>query len=289
MDDGGQDELSTSLRQLRAAAGLSIRAAAAATGFSGAKISRQERGVNIPSDVDVAKLLTAYRAPAAERRRLVGIARDIRAEHRPVVMPRYARHPSDFQRRLVDIEATTAHLQTFVPTVVPGLMQTEAYMRELLADLELPEEEIRAFVANRVQRQERLHHRTKRTTMLTTEGAFGWRAGSREQMAQQCERAAMVSRLPNVRVGIIPWGTRAHHFPMNGWDLHDQRAVIYGTVDATAILVEPRDVRRYVELTAAVAALAAYDHEARALLAELAQRYREDETRSFSRWRDLYQ
>jgi hypothetical protein len=186
-------------------------------------------------------------------------------------MPRYARHPSDFQRRLVDIEATTAHLQTFVPTVVPGLMQTEAYMRELLADLELPEEEIRAFVANRVQRQERLHHRTKRTTMLTTEGAFGWRAGSREQMAQQCERAAMVSRLPNVRVGIIPWGTRAHHFPMNGWDLHDQRAVIYGTVDATAILVEPRDVRRYVELTAAVAALAAYDHEARALLAELAQ------------------
>ena len=63
---------------------------------------------------------------------------------------------------------------------------------------------------------------------------------------------AAAARLPNVRIGIVPWGTRAQVFPLHGWDLHDRRAVIYGTADATAVLTEPRDVARYVMLTEAV-------------------------------------
>jgi hypothetical protein len=64
-------------------------------------------------------------------------------------------------------------------------------------------------------------------------------------------------------------------FPLHGWDLHDQRAVIYGTADATAILTEPGDVARYVMLTAAVERIAVWDDAARAVLAHTSDQYRE--------------
>lgn len=272
---GGSDQLSRTLRALREGAGLSTRDAAKRTGFSAAKISRVERGINVPTEEDVATLAQAYRASAAVQSCLTGIARDIQSEHRPVVMARGQGSPSAFQERLKRIEATTEHLTTFTPTVVPGLLQTEAYMRALVAYRELPAVEVDKFVAARLARQQRLAEPAHRFTQITTEGVLGWRAGSHEDMAEQVERIAAATRLAGVRVGIIPWGTRAPVFPLHGWDLHDQRAVIYGTADATAILTKPRDVARYVELTAAVERIAVWDDEACAVLARIAERYRE--------------
>jgi transcriptional regulator with XRE-family HTH domain len=105
---GGSDELSRALRELRQAAHLSTRNAAQRTGFSAAKISRVERGINVPTETDVATLVDAYQALPEIRTRLTDIARDIRAEHRPVVMARGKGHPSAFQERLTRIEATTS-------------------------------------------------------------------------------------------------------------------------------------------------------------------------------------
>ncbi|MGH3821287.1 MAG: helix-turn-helix domain-containing protein [Pseudonocardiaceae bacterium] len=266
--------MSRTLRELREAIGMSTRDAAKRAGFSAAKISRVERGINVPSEADVTALVRAYDAPAAVQSRLTEIARDIRAEHRPVVMARGQGQPSVFQERLKRIEATTEHLTTFTPTVVPGLLQTEAYMRALVAYRELLAAEVDKFVVARLARQERLGDPAHRFTQITTEGALGWRAGSPDDMAEQIERIASASRLPTVRVGIVPWGTRAPVFPLHGWDLHDQRAVIYGTADATAVLTKPRDVARYVQLTEAIERIAVWDDEARAVLERIAERYR---------------
>ncbi|MGQ0776728.1 MAG: helix-turn-helix domain-containing protein [Pseudonocardiales bacterium] len=270
----GRDELSRALRELREAAQLSTRNAAELTGFSAAKISRVERGINVPSENDVATLVRAYQASSEVRIHLTSIARDIQAEYRPVVMARGKGHPSAFQKRLARIEATTEHLTTFTPTVVPGLLQTEAYMRALVAYRELPHAEVDKFVAARLARQERLRDPAHRFTQITTEGALGWRAGSPADMAEQVDRIIAATRLPTVRVGIIAWGTRAPVFALHGWDLHDQRAVIYGTADATAILTEPADVARYITLTAAMERIAVWDDAARAVLARISDRYR---------------
>ena len=270
----GRDELSRTLGELRAKAELTTREAGQLTGFSQSKISRIERGHNVPTVADVDALARAYRAPSAQRKRLLDIAGDIQAEHRPVVMVRGKGRPSAFQDRLAKIEATTAHMSTFTPTVVPGLLQTEPYIRAVVAYRELPAAEVDRFAVSRLARQELLHDPAHRFTLLVTEGALGWRGGTRADMAAQVDRIAEVSMLPNVRVGVVPWGVRASVFPMHGWDLHDERAVIYGTVDATAVLTEPRDVRRYVELTDQISNLAVFDDEVRELLARVAARYR---------------
>ncbi len=271
---GGKDELSRTLRDLRRTSGLSARQAAERAGFSQAKVSRVERGINVPTEADTSVLAQIYGATGDVRRRLTELARDIRAEHRPVVMARGKGRPGLFQARLARIEEATAHMGTFTPTVVPGLLQTETYARAVIARRELPTDEADNFIAGRKLRQELLADSEHRFTLITTEGALGWRAGSRDDMATQIDKIAEAVSLPNVRVGIIPWGTQAHIFPLHGWDLYDERAVSYGTFDATAILTEPRDVARYVELFAKLAAMAVYDDNARAVLARIAAEYR---------------
>lgn len=269
---GGRDELSRALRQLRQAAGLSGAKAGRLAGFSQAKVSRIENGVNVPTPDDVATLVKVYSAAAEDRRRLEGIARDVRAEYRRVVL---VKTPPGFQERMGRIEEASEHIATFTPTVVPGLLQTEPYARAIFSSADLAPSEIDKAVAARITRQQLLHDPGHRFTLITTAGALAWRVGTPEQMAAQVEHIAESTRLPNARVGIIPWGTQAKVFPLHGWDLYDRRAAIVGTANATAVLTEPPDVAVYTDLFAQLERMAVFDDEARSVLAHIADEYRE--------------
>ena len=70
--------LSATLRQLRREANLSGVEAARRARLSQAAISRFENGKRVPADADLRALCEVYRAPAATRRQLLSIARDLR-------------------------------------------------------------------------------------------------------------------------------------------------------------------------------------------------------------------
>lgn len=276
---GGKDELSRTLHELRTAAGLSTRQAGTQARFSQSKVSRIEQGRNVPTEDDVVTLADIYlagqRADPSVRRRLVELARDIRAEHRPVVMARSKGRPDVFQTRLARIEAASAHVRSFAPTAVTGLLQTESYMRSLIAERDLPADRVDAFVRARLQRQAGLAGGGREYTIITTVAALGWRLGSRAAMADQVSHIAdVIGRYPGVHVGVIPWGAAADRLVLHGWDIYDERAVCYGTADATAILTEPRDVARYLELHTSIEKMAVWENDARGVLSQLADRYR---------------
>ncbi|MDN5917746.1 MAG: helix-turn-helix domain-containing protein [Pseudonocardia sp.] len=276
----GKDELSRTLHELRSAAGLSTRQAGAQAGFSQSKVSRIEQGRNVPTEDDVVALADVYlageHADPEVRRRLVELARDIRAEHRPVVMARSKGRPDVFQARLARIEAASAHVRSFAPTAVTGLLQTESYMRSLIAERDLPAERVDAFVRARFQRQAGLAGGGRQYTIITSEAALGWRLGSHAAMADQASHIAdVIGRYPTVHIGVIPWGAAADRLVLHGWDIYDERAVCYGTADATAILTEPRDVSRYLELHASIEKMAVWENDAKGLLSRLAELYRE--------------
>jgi len=114
----------------------------------------------------------------------------------------------------------------------------------------------------------------RRFVILTPEGALGWALLSPDGMATQIDHLAAATGRPNLRLGIIPWGRPCPTLPLHTWGLFDQRAVIVGTTTATAILTEPLDVARYVELTDELERLAVFGDEARAILDRVAERYR---------------
>lgn len=83
-----------------------------------------------PTEDDVNTLLDAYGVQDEQQRaHLTGLARDIRAEHRPVGMARGKGRPDVFQTRLARIEDDSAHISSYAPTAIPGVLQTETYIR----------------------------------------------------------------------------------------------------------------------------------------------------------------
>lgn len=269
-DDGEPgDELSRTLRDLRGATGLTSTAAAEAAGIGQAALSRYENGRFVPTLDRLDALLDTYRAADAVRARLHQIVTDLRAENRRVVVHR--RNAPAFQRRIRDIEAASAHVATFQPVMVPGILQTQAYMRALTTDVDPAVAE--GVIAGRIERQRLLGATGHRFTLIITAGALLWCGGSATTMIEQIDRIIAASHLDGVGIGIIPARRPMTVFPLHGFDLYDQHAVIVGTLATTAVITDPEDVSRHIDLLATLTAAADFDDDARRILAEIRNGY----------------
>ncbi len=263
------DELSSTLRELRTAAGLTSVAAPAAAGIGQAALSRYETGKFVPTPARLEALLAIYQASPAVGDRLRKMVRDLREENRRVVVHR--KNAPAFQRRIRDIEASSKHVTTFQPAVIPGILQTEAYMRVLATGVDPTIAD--GVVTARLERQQLLGKSGHRWTQILTAGALLWCAGSAATMIEQIDRIIESSRLDGVRIGVIPVRRPVSVFPLHGFDLYDERAVIVGTVATTAIITEPADVRLHIDILESLSQVADFGEAARATLAELRDGY----------------
>ncbi|HEU0087989.1 MAG TPA: helix-turn-helix transcriptional regulator [Pseudonocardiaceae bacterium] len=269
-------EIAKLLRKIRDDAGVTsgIEAGRRA-GFSQAKVSRMEAGRLVPSPEDADRYARALGASAAVRRQLVAMARDLHEQHRAaaparVSVSRSAAHEQRVRRN----EARARRIAVFHPIVIPGLLQTEEYIRALFASGDLPTATAQARVTERLLRAQILDEPGRQFTFLLTAGALGWRVGSPETMVRQLEHIAEVSHRPQIRVGVIPWGAKATVFPPCGFDLYDEHTVVVGVVGGAAYYNDPADVARYLAMLTALEGLAVFGDEARAELRLIAAKYR---------------
>ena len=270
----GQDWLSATLRDLRKAAGLSGMEAARRLGTSQRRISNIETGRFVPREDEIRALAKLYRASADTRRQLLRAVADLRVAPTPRARIVLARGAWRMQQRIARVEADSARLRVFHCAVVIGLAQTAAYARAVFADGgDITGEDLDRCVAERIGRQSILAS-GRDITLLMTEGALRWQASGSEVMAEQLDRLAEVSRMQNVRVGVIPWTTPANVFPLHGFSIYDDRAVLVGTRVATAFLTEPDDVAEHIKLFGALEALAAWDEAACDHLGRIAADFR---------------
>jgi transcriptional regulator with XRE-family HTH domain len=269
----GQDWLSATLRDLRNAAGLSGMEAARRLETSQRRISNIETGRFVPREDEIRTLATLYKASPAVRRQLVDAIRALRAgaPRARVVMARGAWR---MQRRIADVEATSARIRVFHCSIVVGLLQTPAYARAVFSDGgDITGEDLERCVAERLDRQ-RILDSGRDITLLMTEGALRWQASGPQVMAEQLDRIADADQRPGVRVGVIPWTTPAGVFPLHGFSVYDSRAVIVGTRVATAFLTDPEDVAEHEKLWGELESLAAWDAAARGHLGRIAADFR---------------
>jgi transcriptional regulator with XRE-family HTH domain len=250
----GRERLSAVLRLLRATAGLTSEKAAARAGFSQSKLSKIENGLLLPSEADVRALCRAYSATTSQRDEAIDLLRRLRNESASarVILQRGAYRK---QREIGRVEVETTMFRDFQPTYVLGLLQTRAYMRRVFASMADDDAE-RAMEA-RIARQGVLRDGAKRFHLIMTEGALRWRVGSPDVMIAQLDHIGEVAKLPNVRIGMIPWTTEASVFPGHAFHIYDDSLVIVGTVSATAAIRDPRDIALYVDLFTKLQELAA--------------------------------
>jgi hypothetical protein len=93
-------------------------------------------------------------------------------------------------------------------------------------------------------------------------------------MADQINHISAALDRRNVRIGIIPWGATVPRLPQQSWYLFDPRLVVTGGLTYALDLTDPDDVVAYVALTDQLEQAAVFDDEARVILRNVADRYR---------------
>lgn len=262
--------IGATLRHLRQKAGLSQTEAARLSGVNQVKISRLERGLFTPQADDVQLLARAYRASPKVRTNLERAAKDAAASKisSRVILQRGV---SRLQAKIARIEAASAQIRSFHPLTVPGLLQTPDYARLVIGSRTPPGPELDQAVAARIARQRLLVGRD--VTLITTEGALLWHAGSPHVMIEQIEHIMHATTIPGLRIGLVLHTTPLQVFPQEGFDLYDSRAVIIGTETATATITDPRDIAAYERLCTELDGVADYGASAYTVLADILATY----------------
>ncbi len=203
--------LGARLRRLREAAGISPEEAAQAIRGSRSKISRLEHGRTSFKARDMADLLSRYGiSDAAERATLLHLAEHANADS---WWQAYGDVVPAWLEQYLDMERVTCLIRAYEAQHVPGLLQTEDYARALLRSglPGAPVAEVERRAELRLHRQEVLHGPDPaRLWVVIDEAALRRPVGGSAVMRAQVAWLIEASRLPNVRIQVLPLSAGGH-------------------------------------------------------------------------------
>ncbi|GAB2812565.1 helix-turn-helix domain-containing protein [Streptomyces daliensis] len=220
-------KLGSELRRLRDAAGVTSGEAARLVGWHQSKVSRIETGRSGIKPTDLTLLLDAYGVRDPGLRALLaalsgadaadydagetegagsGVRRGWWNAYRDLLPPAY--------RDFISLEAEAVRARTLETTVVPGLLQTEAYAREVTRTTlggRVPPERIEELVEVRVARQRVLRAEAPmELDVVLDEAVLRREVGGPEVMREQLRRLAEQGRQPHVRLQVLPFVSGVH-------------------------------------------------------------------------------
>jgi transcriptional regulator with XRE-family HTH domain len=264
------------LRRLRTEMGLTREEAAEAIRASEWKIHRLENGQVGFKERDIVDLLRLYEvSDPGEVAEFVALAREANTpgwwQHYGDVLPQWF-------RTYVDLEAAAAVIRTYEGQFVPGLLQTDDYMRAVVqgAHLEDSNEEVGRRVRLRMARQTLLTgEQPPRLWAVVDEAALRRPVGGREVMRGQLERLVEATKLPNVTLQILPFDAGAHPAMVGSFSIlrfpeQELPDVVYLEHLTSAIyLNKPEEVDQYLHVMESICVRAAAPDRTAELLGKI--------------------
>lgn len=199
-------QLGRYLRELRNRERLTVKAAAESLEWSEAKIWRIETGQTSLRSLDVQAMCRIYGAPADLTDALMGLARETKARgwwhaYGDVI-------PEGFDV-YIGLEEAASQLAWYESELVPGLLQTEDYARQVFLGYQtvipIAPGVVEQRVKLRMRRQERLTSEPPvRLSVVLDESVLLRRLGDNEMMRSQLQHLADVGARPNVDLRVLP-------------------------------------------------------------------------------------
>jgi transcriptional regulator with XRE-family HTH domain len=242
------------LRRLRTDLGLSRKKAAEAIRASEWKIHRLENGQVGFKERDIIDLLRLYGVTDPDEvTAFVVLAREANT---PGWWQRYGDVLPQWFRAYVDLESAATLIRTYEGQFVPGLLQTDDYMRAVIHDASLESaEEVGRRVRLRMARQTLLtREHPPRLWAVVDEAALRRPVGGREVMRGQLERLIDASKLPNVTLQILPFAGGAHPAMVGSFSIlrfpdRELPDVVYLEHLTNAVYLDKRaEVERYLDV-----------------------------------------
>jgi transcriptional regulator with XRE-family HTH domain len=243
--------LRSELRRLRETQNLSQREAAQAMDWSLSKLIRIETGAVTITTNDLRAVLSYYAVTDPEKvTSLVETAR--RSRERSMWWTAHRDVASNELLAMCGYEASAKAIRNFEPLLVPGLLQTEEYARDLFKYLRGAKDpkRIDGLVRLRMQRQELLldEDGPKSIHFLMDESVVQRVVGGPSVMRKQLQRIQQVSELEHVAVGIVPFsrgmfrGLRVPYMLFEFDDSQDQSILYLENPEGESIIYEDEGV-----------------------------------------------
>ncbi|GAB4087012.1 helix-turn-helix transcriptional regulator [Myceligenerans cantabricum] len=224
------ENLGRRLRALRVGADLSGKELAAELGWPASKVSRIELARQNASPADIDAWIAATRGPERERTHLLGLldqAREDQHTHRR----RARRGQAPVQAGYSALVQRSTWMREFHNVVIPGMLQTPDYAREILTAAaqahEVPVADVEEAVATRMERQRYLYT-PRRFEYVIAEPVLRWGLVPTAVMRPQLDRLQSVIGLPNVHLGILPYGA-TNDVPTHMFEMFDDLVCVETT------------------------------------------------------------
>ncbi|AKG41961.1 helix-turn-helix domain-containing protein [Streptomyces xiamenensis] len=263
-----------------------MRAAARKLEWSEAKMWRIETGQTPLRSLDVQAMCFVYGAPSDLTEALMGLAKETKARgwwhaYGDVI-------PEGFDV-YVGLEEAATRLATYENEVVPGLLQTERYAREIIrVHLRgISEEELEGRVRLRVERQSLLTRVTDppELRVALSEAVLRRPIGGDSVMVEQLAHLIYMSGLPHITVRVVPFVAGAHaglvtgpfvilRFPLNADGNDSEPPTVYADGYTGGLYLDkPREVQQYEQAFEGTWETALDERASRVLIAEVAGSY----------------
>jgi transcriptional regulator with XRE-family HTH domain len=270
-------ELGSELKRFREQAKLSGSELARLAGWSSSKLCRMENGKRGASEVDVAIYLAKCGAPKRDLDALVKLASGPAGGYG--FRPHQQRMSLEEKLRPLVVQETLADAVTWYEVdVVPGLLQTEDYIRALFRHGHIPDDDFEERVRARLNRQQILRrtHRSPHRFFVHEHGLRAMIGGARV-MHEQLLRLVLASSWAGCEIRVVPaanapFGIFGGSFAL--MEFVDHRPLVYLEIKtAKVFLEESEDVASYRRTLGQFSKVALNERDSREWLAVLADQY----------------
>jgi hypothetical protein len=157
------------------------------------------------------------------------------------------------QHDLTALAESCTFLGVFQPAMVPGRLQTAAYMREkaatslFAADNGVTPEALGHVIAAKIRRQAILYEPGREFVHVVTEAALRMRIGAMTTatLHGQLTHLAELATLPGHTFAVLPFTAPCPVEPISGFQLYDRDLVRVETIAGVLQLTDPDTVARY--------------------------------------------
>ncbi|MBM7077468.1 helix-turn-helix domain-containing protein [Micromonospora humida] len=261
--------LGNALRRAREAAGKSQDEAAEVIDSASSKVSRMELGQSGIRLTDLKLLLDFYGVSAEEAEPLRELARAGRQRGR---WSGYRNVVPDWFRQYLDLEADAAEIRWYQSEVIPGILQTEPYIRAII-----DRDDVERQVEVRLERQKVIDRPDgPELNFILSESALRRNLGDPAAMRDQLTHLAALADRSNVTIQVFPldaetYVTASYNFIILRFGEEVASDVVYlETFTDADYLDSPEALRAYNRLWGRLQAAALGPAESRRLMLRIA-------------------
>jgi transcriptional regulator with XRE-family HTH domain len=227
-----RDALAARLTALRTAAGLSGNALAKRMRKVQSRVWKIEHSELLPTEDDIRAWVEATGHDAETARELTQMLTEARSESATFAAAFSKYGAARYQQEVQEIEARSTRIGEFQIAMIPAILQTADYAREILALASGPgawgasDADIETMINVRLRRQEALYAPGKRIQVVLGEAALKTLVCAPSTLIGQLEKLLSVMQLPSVELGIIGFSQRMPVFPFVSFSIRDDDLII---------------------------------------------------------------